>query len=116
MHVCLNFMFVIYTAFIESPHDLVTLPEPPTVAPFFCQHSSAHDIVWLVNETSLTQSLPPGISACTITLSYGQILNRVKIETRPEYNGTMVVCVAVFFDGSRAVERTTPAFLILEGT
>ena len=56
------------------------------------------------------RNTPPGIIPNTFRDDNGNLLGTLIITARPEYNGTMVVCVARFDDG-RPDEQTEPALL-----
>lgn len=71
---------------------------------FRCQHSDADFIGWRVNNASVGKSPLPGVSQRQGTLI---------ILALPEYNGTVVECVALFLDGSP--EHSPPVYLIVEG-
>ena len=53
-------------------------------------------------------------TTCIIPLPHGTPLNNLKIRTDPEYNNTVVSCVAIFFDGTPR-EMTSPVHLIFQG-
>ena len=58
-----------------------------------------------MNNTSVERSPLPGVS---------QRQGALTILALPEYNGTVVECVALFFDGS-SPELTPPVYLLVEG-
>ena len=76
-----------------------------TEAVFRCQHSGADSLGWRVNYTSVERYPLPGIS---------EGLGILTILALPEYNGTVVECVALFFDGSLPA-LSPPAYLIVQG-
>ena len=85
-------------AFIEVPTSQVVFIGEETV--FRCRHPTADVIVWRVNGSSVGQNPSPDISPGTIGDYDGSLVNTLTIVARPEYNGTEVVCVALFIDGS----------------
>ena len=97
-------------SFIETPSP-VAIEVVEMDAVFRCRHQRMEaDITWLMNGTSSKEHRD---------VVDGFILdsNDIRIETLtipaiPEYNGTEVVCVATFFDGSPS-EVTPPADLII---
>ena len=78
---------------------------------FTCQHESADAIItWRVNGSAVnqfpdaTQSSNGNTGSLTITA------------IQAEYNGTEVVCVAIFFDNNTPREETPPVILtVIEG-
>ena len=99
-----------YVEFAEYPVNVSLLIGSETKAVFRCQH---HDqsvfIGWRVNDSSLEQF--PNITTSSITEN-GARVSMLTIPARSEYNGTEVVCVATFLDGSPP-EITPPAMLII---
>ena len=80
---------------------------------FSCQHNSADIIGWLVNGTAL-HGYDSVATTCIIPLPHGAPLNNLKIRTDPAYNNTVVICVAIFFDGTPR-EMTSPVHLTFQG-
>ena len=78
-----------------------------TEAVFQCQHSEADAISWRVNGQSVREF--PNITVVSIST----LTSTLTIPVRAEYNGTEVVCVALFFGGSE--EETLPATLTIIG-
>ena len=78
-------------------------------AVFRCQHPTASIILWRVNGSLVGWNSPPDITP-GITCDNGNLVDTLTITARLEYNGTVVVCVAVFYDGSPD-EQTEPALL-----
>ena len=77
-----------------------------------CCHTSPEAIIgWTVNGSSA--GLFPDITTGSAGES-GTIVFTLTIPARSEYNGTQVVCVAVFLDGS-LTELTPPAILTFIG-
>ena len=73
-------------------------------AEFRCQHSDANFIGWRVNNQSIECSPLPGVSQDHVTLI---------VLALPEYNATVIECVALYLNGSS--ELAPPAYLIVEG-
>ena len=92
--------------FLESPSNMSVLSGVQTEAVFRCQHSTADGIVWRVNERPLREF--PNITVGSISL-----VHTLTVPARTEYNGTEVVCVAVFLDESLPNEETLPAILTI---
>ena len=80
------------------------------MAEFRCQHQTADIIRWRVNNTLVGRNTPPDIIPGT-TADDGNLVDTLFITARPEYNGTMVVCVARF-DDETPDEQTEPAVLM----
>ena len=80
------------------------------LAVFRCQHQTADTIRWRVNGTLVGRSPPPDITPSTTRDNNGNLVDTLTVIARSQYNGTMVVCVARFDDGSPD-EQTVPAVL-----
>ena len=80
-------------------------------AEFRCRHPTASFIDWRVNGSLVGQDPPREIIPGTTRDVNGNLVNTLTITARPEYNGTEVVCVAFFVDGSPD-EQTEPAMLL----
>lgn len=80
-------------------------------AVFTCQHDTADIVSWEVNGSSY---LDVNIIISTHPLPHGAPLHKLNITDFRESNLTVVVCLALFLDGS-ATQLTEPAFLILQG-
>ena len=109
MNVWLSSIFIITTEFAEVPSNMIVeLGTPPP--PLRCRHTASEAIItWRVN------GLPLGQFSDIISGSVNENGNRVDTLTIPaelQYNGTEVVCVAVFLDGS-PTERTLTATILL---
>ena len=65
--------------------------------PCRCRHTSGTFITWRVNGLAVGDF--PDIIPGSINEN-GTIVNTLTIPDEPQYNGTVVECVAVFFDGS----------------
>ncbi len=102
--------------------NFIEIPSPVTIevengvemdAVFRCRHQRVDaQIGWLINGSS--SRLYPDIADGFIIESNGTRVDTLTIPAIPEYNGTEVVCVATFFDGSPR-EVTPPANLIIIG-
>ena len=80
------------------------------IPPFRCRHTSSDALVtWRVNGSALGQF--PDIRSSSVNED-GTIVSTLTIPGEPQYNGTVVECVAVFFDGS-PIEVSPPATIIL---
>ena len=78
-------------------------------AVFRCQHQTADIIRSRVNDTLVGRNTPPDIRQ-TSTFDEGDVVGTLTVMGRPEYNGTMVVCVAKLIN-ERSDEQTEPAML-----
>ena len=78
-----------------------------TEAVFRCQHSTADAISWRVNGRPVREF--PNITVAPIST----LESTLTIPVRAEYNGTEVVCVALFIGGSPPDEETLPAILTI---
>ena len=96
----------VHVEFTESPSNISVLLGFETEAVFRCRHSTADAISWKVNGLPV-QEFP------NITISLSSQLYTLTIPARLEYNGTEVVCVALFIGGSLPDEETTPATLTI---
>ena len=82
-------------------------------AVFRCRHQRVDAAInWLING-SLSRLYPDVVDGF-IRDSNGSRVDTLTIPAIPGYNGTEVVCVATFFDGSLR-ELTPPADLIIMG-
>ena len=79
-------------------------------AVFRCQHPTAFIILWRVNGSLVGWNPPPDITPGITRDDSGNLVDTLTITARLEYNGTVVVCVARFDDGSPD-EQTEPALL-----
>lgn len=77
---------------------------------FRCLHTNADVIRWKRDGQLIGTSFPPGITPGTYRDGNNYLVQTLTVEARPEYNGTEIVCVARFDDGSPE-EFTSPAFL-----
>lgn len=109
----LGFVFDINAAmiFVITPTSLNKTFEQ-RVATFHCQHLTCDDISWRVNGTSLSL---PDVSTMKVPLNGGGFSSSLSIETIPHYNGTIVECVAIFFDRSPPLQFTIAVTLLIQG-
>ena len=77
--------------------------------PFRCRHTSSEVvIIWRVNGSPSRDF--PNIRSGYVNES-GNIVHTLTVPAEPQYNRTVVVCLAVFLDGSPT--EVTPAATIL---
>lgn len=100
--------------------DFTRIPESQTVglgldAVFHCQHRGALSIGWLVNGVPENRLNDSGmfIKSGNYRDQDNSLVYTLTILARPEYNGTMVECVAPFLDGP--AQRSPPVTLTIEG-
>ena len=79
-------------------------------AVFRCQHSTADNIRWRVNSYFVGRNHPEDIVPGIDQDSNNILVDTLTIRVREEYNGTEVVCVAQFDNGTPD-EETQPAIL-----
>ena len=80
-----------------------------------CHHETADVIRWRVNGTLLSNSMTPiGITPGTLRATNNNLVQTLTIAGRTDYNGTAVICVAMFDDGNDD-ETTDAAFLYVNG-
>ena len=80
---------------------------------FRCRHQRIDTVIrWQINGSS--SRLYPDVMDGFFRDSNGTRVDTLTIPAIPEYNGTEVVCVATFIDGSPR-ELTPPADLIITG-
>ena len=83
-------------------------------AQFSCRHSSADDVGWQINGSSLNRINLPGITT-SISFVDGGVVNMLTIESiNTIFDSTTIECVAIFFDGS-PTEVTPAATLQVQG-
>ena len=103
---------VLFKAFDEAP---VSVEVPVgSEAVFRCRHSTADAIDWRVNRTFVGRNPPPDITLGIITEG-GNLVDTLAIVASLDYNGTTIVCVAVFRDGSPDETSQPPAVLRVQG-
>ena len=82
-------------------------------ANFQCNHSIAHNVGWIVNDTTLSVLNNQDITTTTVPLSGGGLLHKLTILAQEEYNHTTFKCLA-FID--RAPSELSPqAELLVQG-
>ncbi|MCG8621986.1 MAG: hypothetical protein MJE68_08340, partial [Proteobacteria bacterium] len=99
--------------FIEIPSSVTIEVENGVEmdAVFRCRHQCIEaGISWLMNGSS--SRLHPDVVVGFIRDSNGTRIDTLTIPAIPQYNGTEIVCVATFIDGSPS-EVTPPANLIV---
>ena len=102
--------------FAESPSSVTMEVENGVErnAVFRCRHQrSGAAISWQINGSSST--LYPDVVDGFIRDGNGTRVDTLTIPAIPEYNGTVVVCVAAFFDEPPLYEVTPPADFIVLG-
>ena len=94
--------------FAEIPAN-VTIELGTALPPCRCRHTSSDALInWRVNGSSLGRFL--NISSDFINEN-GNIVSTLTIPAEPQYNGTVVECVAVLLDGS--LPQVSPPATIL---
>ena len=104
-----------YSGFVENPSSMTIEVEEglQREAVFRCRHQHIDTVIgWQINRS--TSRLYPDVVDSFIYDSNGTRVDTLTIPAIPEYNGTEVVCVANFFDGSPR-EVTPPAVFIVIG-
>jgi hypothetical protein len=96
-------------AFTKEPTTQEVIPGAEAV--FRCQYPAASDIRWRVNGSLVGRSPPPDITPGIIRDDNGNLVDTLTIAARPEYNGTEVVCVAKFIDGTQAMNSSMALLL-----
>ena len=102
-------------SFAESPSSVTIEVENGVerCTVFRCRHQRLDAVItWQINGSS--SRLYPDVVDGFARESNGTRVDTLTIPAIPEYNGTEVVCVATFFDGSPN-EVTPPAHLIITG-
>ena len=108
---------LLYYSYSVSNLEFAEIPLAVTVsenqhALFRCRHEQADFIVWQINGIPSTQ-YSDVIEASITEESNGIIIvPTLTIPAIPVYNGSEVVCVAIFIDGS-PTERTPPVTLTI---
>lgn len=90
--------------FTEEPTTQEVNPRANAV--FRCRHPTASYIRWRVNGSLLERDPPPDITPGIICDDDGNLVDTLTITARPEFNGTEVVCVAKFNDGTPAINSS----------
>ena len=85
-------------------------------AEFRCRHPTADYIGWTVNGTSLSNFTPGNVSTKSLSIPDGVSARRyvLIVGAVPTYNGTIVICVAVFTNHCPSQE-SDPAVLLIQG-
>ena len=87
------FMFkYIGDGFTYRPYDQ-DVPEGTNNVTFMCRFAQAIYVGWLINETGTNQFLPAAITTGSVT-SNGDEVSTLTIAALPEYNETVVGCLA----------------------
>ena len=83
-------------------------------AVFRCRHEVIHAVIsWHMSMNGSPSRLyPDHVVGSSFRDSNGTLMDTLTIL---EYNGTEVVCMTTFFDGSPTIETTSPADLIITG-
>ena len=82
-----------------------------TEAVFTCRHANATIIQWRVNGSFVGTDPPIDITPGITRNENGTLVDTLTIIARAEYNGTTVVCVAQFYDGTPDEESMTVTLL-----
>ena len=97
-----------FTGFAEVPAN-VTIELGAATPPFRCHHTSSDALItWRVNGSPADRF--PEIRSGSVNES-GNIVSTLTIPAEPQYNGTVVECVAVLFNGFP--NEVSPAATIL---
>ena len=81
-------------------------------ATFYCQHCSRDVIDWILNGKPVKMIDSPHISTNVQTVGSGKIY-MLSIRTLPEFNETIVECVAIFHDINDGLPQFTPRVTLL---
>ena len=81
-----------------------------TEAVFTCRYATASSIQWRVNGNFVGRNPPIDITPGITRTENGTLVDTLTIIAQEKYNGTVVVCVALFDDG-RPNEESIPATL-----
>ena len=93
--------------FLVSPAPLTVVVG--TKAVFECQHLNADFVTWRINGTAVRDF--PDITK----IRHNSSISSLTITARPEYNGTMVECIAVIV-GNTVLEEVASASMVIQGT
>ena len=109
------YIICICVAFTVSPSSQVVGVGQQAV--FRCQNLNADIIAWHVNELQelITVNNQPEDPGITVGISLDGTLNTLTIVAQSNYNGTIVVCVAVFIHNQMLDEESSPANLTIQG-
>ena len=105
--------FLYFTGFAEIPAN-VTVELGTATLPIRCHHTSSDALItWRVNGSPTGRF--PDIRSGSINED-GNIVYTLTIPAELQYNGTVVECVAFFFDGSPIIEVTPAATIFFTPT
>ena len=100
--------------FTESPYSMMVTVG--TRATFRCRHETADVIGWRVNGTSIGQVGNPDFIPGTIRRGDGSLVHILTVVVHPEYNDTIITCVAAFLRQELPLELSSPVTLtVFEG-
>ena len=105
--------FDMYVEFAEYPMNITLLIGSETEAVFRCQHQSLEaNIVWSVNRSlvGLFPDITPGFIR-----ENGSLVSTLTIPARSKYNGTEVMCGALFINGSLPAVTPPVTLTIIAG-
>ena len=104
-------IYYLCSDFAEVPLSVIINVSENQNVLFRCRHERSDAIIyWLINGN--LSSRYSDVIVGTIGESGGTFVNTLTIPAIPVYNGTEVVCVAVFTDGSPS-ETTPPVMLFI---
>ena len=103
--VCCFFVLLVFVA-VPTSQEVAVDRE----AVFRCRHSTADTIRWRLDGMLIGGSPPPDVTPSSARGKDGNLVQILTIVASPQYNGSEVVCVARFDDGSPD-ETTLPATL-----
>ena len=112
-------MLRLVTLCIEPFLDFIEVPMSQEVsmgteAVFRCRHPTADDIKWKVDESFVGRNSPPDITPGDITED-GNLVDTLTIVAKLDYNTTVVVCMAEFYDETPNERSEPPAMLLIQG-
>ena len=86
-------------------------------AEFECRHPTADYIGWKVNDSSILSNVSfMNISTASYSVRDGPSRNILIVGAIPTYNGTVVICVAVFIAANNCPSQDSrPAVLLIQG-
>ena len=123
IHRCCGILFLLTLSVYGEVSD-VGFTEPPysmmvtvgTRATFRCRHETADVIGWRVNGTSIGQVGNPDFIPGTIRRGDGSLVHILTVVVHPEYNDTVITCVAAFLRQEVPLELSPPVTLtVFEG-
>ena len=108
VHVVLRIRSVVNSGgFLISPAPLIVAVG--TEAVFQCQHLNSDYVTWRINGIALRDF--PDI----VDIRHSGSVSSLTITACPEYNGTMVECVAVIV-GNTVLQEVASALMVIQGT